>query len=227
MKKLLIQCKTSAAFESCKQELSFRTVAYFEKEYSNNNLFCAEIEIDFEHKSDVQEWLHIYAKDVILTQLIPYQKLEDTKKKYRYALASLVIYALLASILCYKYWHFYQLSSFSKNFESNWSADNSVLCTKVIKTQEISSMFYDKNLDANWEMTETYNQNRLQNKVIDQNEDGFWDKSYQYDDKNNIIEQIEDRDKDTFWDNMFMVLENGDTLHFEDANRNGVWELKQ
>jgi hypothetical protein len=85
--------------------------------------------------------------------------------------------------------------------------------------------YYDTNYDKNFERTEEFAKGNLATESRDEDENGFFEKIYQYDQQGRIVAVNEDEDQDGLIDKFYIVMQKGDTLFFVDSDKNGVFEL--
>lgn len=139
---------------------------------------------------------------------------------------ALVLYSLIMTILFVKYFYIERSNSTDKNFEYEWSLDNSKLTISHKKTGDLSAIYYDTNYDLNYEKVVAYHKGTKTSASFDKDEDGQIEHEVVYDKTGRIIGVNTDYDGDGFFDYGLMLLENGDSLEFMDQNKNGVFQLK-
>lgn len=147
------------------------------------------------------------------------------KNKINYFKALLIIYSILVSVFCFKYW----LTSrhVDINFDYRWNAQATILEAKKKSTGQLVFKYFDENLDGNFEKVYGYHFESSFPilKMFDSNEDGTYEKIIEYDLEAEYIAKSIDLNSDGFFEYLEFVLENGDTIKILDVNSNGKLEL--
>lgn len=68
----------------------------------------------------------------------------------------LFLYALIMTMLCLKFYQTINRTSEDKNFYSKWNFDNTSFIQKSKKTNQVISVYTDKNFDMNYELVEGF-----------------------------------------------------------------------
>lgn len=134
-------------------------------------------------------------------------------------------YSLLMTVLFIRYFLIAQVGTKDKNISYEWNATATALYARHTKTKELLQKNYDANYDKNFERIEQFAKGNLIAELKDEDENGFFEKNYQYDQEGRITSVDEDTDQDGLIDKFYMVMQKGDTLFFVDSDKNGIFEL--
>lgn len=138
----------------------------------------------------------------------------------------LIAYAIIMTILCFRYWYLEARTMEDKNVVFEWSFDGTDLFTKRKATGATISMSSDANFDQNFEMYISYSKEGIPiSKSSDLNEDGFYEESNLYALNGKWIGVNYDMDNDGIVEQAILILEDKDTLKLMDTNKNGILEL--
>lgn len=184
-----------------------------------------EISVSSEHghelKTLIQELTHtepklIYSKTSAM--------LSKGKSKWT---IGLIAYAVVISILCFKYWFFNYRNAQDKNNRFEWSTDGQDLMMINKGTGKITHRYTDANYDLNFEESRMYSKDGLSiAEFKDQNEDGVYETGFLYNLKRELIGAQFDRDNDGVFEEIILILESKDTLRLLDTNNNGFLEIR-
>jgi hypothetical protein len=137
-----------------------------------------------------------------------------------------IVYAIVISLVCFKYWYINYRSGVDKNNTIEWSYDGQDFIMKNKKTGIISHRSTDANFDLNFEEVRSYSRNGV--KVVewrDKDEDGFYEEVLLFNLNEEPIGSEFDTDNDGVTDRMMIILDNKDTLKLLDTNKNGFLEI--
>lgn len=144
--------------------------------------YYAEITITEEFRGEFIQLLN--------TESIEYMEKQKGKKTFKWsriAFTLVGVYAIIATLLYFKYWDINKQSSSDKNFRYVWNYRNSQLKTIYQPTGSIIGISYDENYDYNFEYAQEYTKEGwLIIESFDSNEDGYYEKSIQYGKENRI-----------------------------------------
>jgi hypothetical protein len=137
-----------------------------------------------------------------------------------------ILGTVIASGLAYKYLKMAESAYYSKNFDYEWSFDNSTLYTRDTLNGQIVSTCWDKNYNHNFEKCEGIDYLGNITLSIDADEDGYYEQTHHFNKERKLTGEYHDRDHDGFLEYYATYLESKDTLLFLDANMNGIWEME-
>ncbi|UTW61651.1 hypothetical protein KFE98_16795 [bacterium SCSIO 12741] len=149
---------------------------------------------------------------------------EVPRKKLDYLKIGLGIYAVFISLLCFKYRHELQDTLADKNFDIKWNNSATRLNYFEKSNGKLVWSYFDKDWDLVFERMETYQDNVIIERCIDDNGDGYYENIRSFDVNGNYIGISEDRNGDTYIDYLEMILQDGEVLKLEDSNADGVFE---
>lgn len=136
-------------------------------------------------------------------------------------------YGLIMSFLFLKYFDINRKNSSDKNFNYQWSLDNTELSLVNKESKKVSAIYMDKNFDLNYEKTLGYFKGKIVSESIDKDENGIYEEIQFFDLKGNSAGKSLDTDQDGIYETSIMVLENEEEIVFEDKNANGLYEIKK
>lgn len=187
-----------------------------------------EIRVHSEDKAKITRLLEELPFDVRLLEVAE-EETTDTPQKSPNYLAIVLGIALALCLLAYIRDHrILARSSADKNYWYEWSTSGDALEVRSKSSGIVHSRYFDENFDLNYEKAETYIYPDVLNTVsLDEDEDGFFDKTIFYTADGQYVGSSGDTTGQKFLDYMEIIIETGDTLHFEDQNENGIWEWRR
>ncbi len=157
----------------------------------------------------------------------PVEATPPTKFNSSYLTWGLVAYALIATVLCAKYYYQSGEALVDPNFDLRWNASSTQLSYYKKSNGELVFRHFDQDYDWVYERLETYQSGIIIERYLDANSDGFYEESINYDVDGQYTGKWLDRNGDTYYDYGEIVLENADTIRLVDQNGNGVFERLQ
>lgn len=153
-------------------------------------------------------------------------KIKETKKapKSLFRNLFLILYSILATLLCVKFYYTSESINFEKHFKYTWRTDNKTLDVRYKTTKKIIATYEDKNYDRNWEKIYEYQNGRKLLEASDLNENGIFEEFIYFDSNGNIAGVHKDSDQDGLLDTMKLFLENKEEIIFVDENKNGLFK---
>lgn len=137
----------------------------------------------------------------------------------------LILYSLIVSLFCLKFYYSSNHGNFEKNFKTEWSLDNKTFNVIRKKTNKLFSSYKDRNFDRNWEKVYQFHKGIKISEAIDSNENGIYEEFLEFDLNGNNISRHIDFDQDGLTDTVKMFLENNIRLTLIDQDKNGHLEL--
>jgi len=233
METVAYQIESELDFHRITSALEDANIPYTFKKYSDStfpalgiNKVFGEISVSSVHDHDLKTWIRE------LTNTEPkllYSKTaaKSRKGKSNWTIA-LIAYAVVISVLCFKYWFFSYRNAQDKNNRFEWSADGQDLMMINKETGKITHRYTDANYDLNFEESRMFSKDGVNiAEFKDQNEDGVYEIGFLYNLNREPIGAQFDRDNDGIFEELLFILENGDTVKLLDSNRNGFLEIQK
>lgn len=150
------------------------------------------------------------------------------RKWSNYIKAGLIIYSILVTLICFKYWHLSYIASSDRNFDIKWNSDNTILNYIDKKTKKPVASYVDENYDLNYELQYGYYQGKGPISIsYDEDENGYYEKVEHYSVDGRTAGWYLDADQDGLFEYSVTILENGDTLTAVDPDQNGIMEIEE
>jgi hypothetical protein len=140
---------------------------------------------------------------------------------------SLLVYGIAMTALFFKFYHIYQHHLGDKNFNYVWNWDNNELSLKHKRSHKTIGIRYDKNYDFNFEKSVEFLDDIKVLEAIDEDENGFIEKTYSYAVNGEFEGSNMDTDKDKLIDYILFILEDGDSLVLTDKNKDGFFQIEK
>lgn len=231
MQKIRIICVDESSHLLLTTTLTNTNIDYTERLLSDTSFpslnklnHFSEITIPSNYKSQIIEIIDEIGIDN--NYLLHTINIPNTSKRTRFRTLALTTYSIIITVLFLKYWHIEQKNSNEKLSTSEWSYDNTVLTYKDKKSNQVTTKYYDSNFNDIFEKIEVFNKSNKPTVIsYDKNEDGITDEEYYYGIEGRYSGFSIDKNYDNIFDYSEMILENGDTLKFDDKNNNGIMEV--
>lgn len=228
MSKVVFKIADNILFQKIIIHLEENNIEYFARKMDDSAFPVLnqeqEIEVSEKFADEVSKFLEEDVQKVIVEE--PNNPIASKpSKNNNFFIIALSIYAIVISLVALRYWYISQ--KIDKNFDYQWSADNTTLTLRNKYIKGFVVKYYDANYDDNWEKVEAFSNGDLKSISVDLNENGLLEKTTDFNSLGEINGIYDDDDENGIFDRSLIILENGDTLSFVDTNKNGVMELKK
>jgi hypothetical protein len=153
---------------------------------------------------------------------------QDASKKRKAARLLWILYTIIITVVCLRFWYLDYRNSNFKHYTNEWSMDGSRIHQKSKESGITLSTLKDANYDGNFERVFTYYKNGLRcEDFLDLDEDGTIEKVYFYNLNGGLSAVQFDHNDNGIVNELSYFLNDGDTLKLTDANEDGVFELEE
>lgn len=157
-------------------------------------------------------------------------RLETTQKPLENKLSMIIpsiigISFLILIALCFKFWKASTHSLMEdKNYTYSWNILETELITKEKKSNRVSSISSDRNLNMNFEQIRSFDPNS-ETLFLDEDENGYFESMTVKNKDKELVCSYTNNTGDDFYDEIDFLLENGEHLLLYDDNGNGKYDM--
>jgi hypothetical protein len=150
---------------------------------------------------------------------------EAPKAKRNRTQTFLVIYAIVMTLITLRYWYANKNYQEDKNYTYNWNIDVTAFKTVLKGSMDVTTIYYDRNYDLNFEKSISYNNGYKISESFDSNENGINERVNFFNKKGELTGYNINVDEDNCFEQLCIIMENRDTLYFVDKDRNYMFEV--
>ncbi len=187
----------------------------------------SQVTINAEYKDILSEFVtDLPVREEVISNGSKSVKIKKSGFKRNIFLGFLLLYGVIISFMCYKYWKISSSGVGMINYTLFWNEEGNILYMTDKENGNRISKSTDLNWDGNFEKIEYFTLGKFASQVfIDKNEDGFAEVVYYYDSKRELIGYAKDYDLDKHLEYQEMTLSNGSTIKLQDLKLEGDFQI--